>query len=57
MGVTPVPGLFVLGMNFQRCRNSAYIDGVGADAAELGELIWQRLNAKDLLLAKAGHGR
>ena len=32
-GVTPVPGLYVLGMHFQRRRKSAFIDGVGEDAA------------------------
>ncbi len=31
-GVTPVPGLYVLGMQFQRRRNSNLIDGVGGDA-------------------------
>jgi putative flavoprotein involved in K+ transport len=34
-GVTPVPGLYVLGLNFQRRRNSSFIDGVGADAREI----------------------
>jgi putative flavoprotein involved in K+ transport len=34
-GVTPCPGLFVLGLNFQRRRNSSFIDGVGADAEYL----------------------
>jgi putative flavoprotein involved in K+ transport len=38
-GVTPVPGLYVLGMHFQRRRNSAFIDGVGADAADLADRI------------------
>jgi putative flavoprotein involved in K+ transport len=36
-GVTPIPGLYVLGMHFQRRRKSAFIDGVGADAAEIAE--------------------
>jgi putative flavoprotein involved in K+ transport len=36
-GVTPVPGLYVLGLQFQRRRNSAFIDGVGDDAAYLAE--------------------
>jgi putative flavoprotein involved in K+ transport len=31
-GVTPVGGLYVLGLNFQRRRNSSLIDGVGDDA-------------------------
>ena len=34
-GITPVSGLFVLGMHFQRRRKSAFIDGVGDDAAFL----------------------
>jgi putative flavoprotein involved in K+ transport len=38
-GVTPVPGLFVLGMHFQRRRKSAFIDGVGDDAAFLADRI------------------
>jgi putative flavoprotein involved in K+ transport len=31
-GITPCPGLYVLGLNFQRRRNSSFIDGVGSDA-------------------------
>jgi putative flavoprotein involved in K+ transport len=38
-GVTPQPGLFVLGMHFQRRRKSAFIDGVGDDAAYLAQRI------------------
>lgn len=38
-GRTPVPGLYVLGMNFQRRRNSAFLDGVGRDASELADVI------------------
>ena len=38
-GVTKVPGLYVLGMNFQRRRNSSFIDGVGDDARALATLI------------------
>jgi len=41
-GITPVPGLFVLGIHFQRRRNSAFIDGVGDDAAFLAEQIARR---------------
>jgi putative flavoprotein involved in K+ transport len=41
-GITPVPGLFVLGMHFQRRRNSAFIDGVGHDAAFLADRIGGR---------------
>ena len=32
LGVTPAPGLYVLGQRFQHRRNSAFIDGVGEDA-------------------------
>jgi len=38
-GITPAPGLFVLGMHFQRSRKSAFIDGVGGDAAFLADRI------------------
>jgi putative flavoprotein involved in K+ transport len=31
-GNTPYPALYVLGLNFQRRRNSSFIDGVGSDA-------------------------
>ena len=41
-GVTPVPGLFVLGLHFQRRRKSAFIDGVGGDAAFLADRIAAR---------------
>lgn len=36
-GVTPVPGLYVLGLQFLRHRNSSFIDGVGRDAAALAD--------------------
>jgi len=42
-GVTPSPGLFVLGMHFQRRRKSAFLDGVGADAADLTAIVRARL--------------
>ena len=38
-GFTPQFGLYVLGMNFQRRRNSSFIDGVGADAWKIAEQI------------------
>jgi len=38
-GVTPMRGLYVLGMRFQRRRHSNFIDGVGADARELADHI------------------
>jgi putative flavoprotein involved in K+ transport len=34
-GITPVPGLYVLGRNFQSRRASHWIGGVGRDAASL----------------------
>jgi putative flavoprotein involved in K+ transport len=34
-GVTPEPGLYVLGLQFLRRRNSSFLDGVGADARDL----------------------
>jgi putative flavoprotein involved in K+ transport len=38
-GVTPSPGLFVIGLRFMRRRKSNFIDGVRADAEELAEMI------------------
>ena len=32
-GITPVPGLYSLGMRFQRRRRSHFVGGVGEDAA------------------------
>jgi putative flavoprotein involved in K+ transport len=34
-GVTPFPGLYVIGLYFLRRRKSSFIDGVGGDAMEL----------------------
>jgi len=36
-GITAAPGLYVIGLQFLRHRKSAFIDGVGRDAAELAE--------------------
>ena len=36
-GVTPSPGLYVMGLRFMRRRNSSFIDGQAKDAAELAE--------------------
>ena len=41
-GVTPMPGLYALGLNFQRRRSSSFIDGVGHDARELTDHITRR---------------
>ena len=38
-GITRAPGLYVLGMQFQRRRNSSFIDGVGDDARVVAEHI------------------
>jgi putative flavoprotein involved in K+ transport len=38
-GITPVFGLYVLGLNFQRRRNSSFIDGVGGDALVIAQQI------------------
>ena len=40
-GATAEPGLYVLGLNFQRRRNSSFIDGVGDDARVIAEQIAQ----------------
>jgi putative flavoprotein involved in K+ transport len=42
-GVTPSPGLYVMGLGFMRRRKSSFIDGVGNDAAELVEHLAHRL--------------
>jgi putative flavoprotein involved in K+ transport len=41
-GVTPAPGLYALGLGFQRRRKSAFIDGVGDDARERADHIAAR---------------
>ena len=38
-GVTPAPGLFALGLRFQRTRKSHFLGGVGDDAARIAEHI------------------
>jgi len=44
-GVTPIEGLYVIGLTFLRRRNSAFIDGVGGDARELADHIAKRRGA------------
>jgi len=44
-GVTPWPGLYVLGWPFLRRRKSTFIDGAGADAAELADHLVAHLAA------------
>ena len=53
-GVTPVPGLFVLGLHFQRRRKSAFIDGVGGDAAYLADRIVRRPTMATAMTGGAG---
>jgi putative flavoprotein involved in K+ transport len=43
-GVTPMPGLYVLGLRFMRRRRSNFIDGVGLDAEALAEHILNYLS-------------
>jgi putative flavoprotein involved in K+ transport len=45
-GVTPVGGLYVLGMRFQRTKGSNIIDGVGRDAEQLTEHLLMRKYAQ-----------
>jgi putative flavoprotein involved in K+ transport len=42
-GVVAAPGLYVLGLPFMRRRKSSFIDGAGADAAELALHLRQNL--------------
>jgi putative flavoprotein involved in K+ transport len=42
-GITPAPGLYALGLPFQRRRKSTFIDGVGDDAAALADDIAARV--------------
>jgi putative flavoprotein involved in K+ transport len=45
-GITPVSGLYVLGMRFQKRKYSNLTDGVGRDAEDLAVHIAQRVGAK-----------
>lgn len=44
-GVTPQPGLYVLGLNFLRRRSSSFLAGVGDDAEELANHLVARRRA------------
>jgi putative flavoprotein involved in K+ transport len=44
-GVTPVPGLYVLGQRFQQRRSSSFIDGVGRDAVDIADHLTRRTPA------------
>jgi hypothetical protein len=41
-GVTPVPGLYMLGLSWQHTRRSALLGWVGSDAAFLAEQVARR---------------
>ena len=45
-GVTAAPGLYVLGLNFMRRRNSSFIAGAGDDASELTPHVLAHLAAQ-----------
>jgi putative flavoprotein involved in K+ transport len=45
-GVTPEPGLYVLGIRFQRSKGSNLIDGVGRDAEALSKHLAERFQDK-----------
>jgi putative flavoprotein involved in K+ transport len=58
-GVTPHPGLYVIGLRFLRRRNSTFIDGVGKDAVVLSDHVAAYLDRTDQqttmpMLAQAG---
>lgn len=50
-GITPAPGLCVLGLRFLRRRNSSFLGGVGADAAALAAAIHGYLAAAERVAA------
>ena len=48
-GVTPMPGVYVLGQRFQHYRSSNFIDGVGRDALAVAEHITATPARRELL--------
>jgi putative flavoprotein involved in K+ transport len=50
-GVTPEPGLYVLGLQFLRHRNSSFLDGVGRDAVALAAHLARNLQRRQLRAA------
>jgi putative flavoprotein involved in K+ transport len=48
-GITPVPGVYVLGQRFQRTRRSNFLDGVGADAVAITQHLLKRSSYVSLL--------
>lgn len=56
-GITPVPGLYAIGLPFMRRRRSTYIDGARADAHDLAEHLAQRIGTvRDTDRVEAGTG-
>jgi len=47
-GVTDAPGVYALGLNFQRTRKSSFIDGVGEDACALAAHITRNLQRSSI---------
>ncbi|MBX3276487.1 MAG: NAD(P)-binding domain-containing protein [Acidobacteria bacterium] len=45
-GVTAQPGLYALGLQFMRRRNSSFIDGVGADAEYIADHLLRKMNRR-----------
>ncbi len=45
-GVSPLSGLYILGLPFLRRRNSSFVDGVGTDAAELASHLHAHLDRR-----------
>jgi putative flavoprotein involved in K+ transport len=46
-GVTPSPGLYLMGMPFLRRRNSTFIDGAAADATDLSRHLVHHLDSPE----------
>jgi putative flavoprotein involved in K+ transport len=44
--VTPVPGVYALGLPFLRQRRSGLLDGIGADAGPVAEHLLRHLAAR-----------
>jgi putative flavoprotein involved in K+ transport len=45
-GITPQAGMYAMGLNFMRRRNSSFLDGVGTDAVELADHIANRMRRR-----------
>jgi putative flavoprotein involved in K+ transport len=54
-GVMNVPGMYVLGLPFQRRRKSTFLDGVGSDAEELGAHLATHLDSVVTSSARSFH--